>query len=114
MSLANSVFLFSTVVTVARAEFLLAAATFFGSTSALSVCGTRRLTSNWTLSVPRGQRLSRFLESVCFEQNDAMPQPLSGSIFLVDTSAVCLSDPFTSRTETLNLKCLGMVVQLCM
>ena len=51
---------------------------------------------------------------VCLEQNEARPQPLSGSILFVETSAVCFSVPLTSRTETLNLNQRGTAVQLCM
>ena len=56
----------------------------------------------------------RTLVKVCLEQKEARPQPLSGSIRFVETSAVCFSAPLTSRTETLNLNHRGTTVQLCM
>ena len=60
------------------------------------------------------KRLNTTFVNVCFEQNEASPHPLSGSIRFVETSAVCLSVPLMSRTDTLNLNQRGTAVQLCM
>ena len=58
--MATSDFMFSAVTVALSAWCFLAAAAFLGSLSARMVWGTRRDTSNWTLRVPLGHKVSRF------------------------------------------------------